>query len=178
MILKRTETRLERYYKKSKLAKSFPIDLVAINFMFDENLGYLVRTAACFGARSLNVIGSIPSRKKLKKYSGSLVDFVNINQFKNPRDFLLFCRKNKIKLVCAEIANRAVSLEDYKFDFSQRICIVVGNEESGVPPELLEEGDIIYVPMRSTGYCLNTSQTANIVMYEAIKQYENIEYEQ
>jgi len=31
---------------------------------------------------------------------------------------------------------------------------------------------VVYVEMPGVGYCLNTAQTANILLYEAVKQYE------
>ena len=48
----------------------------------------------------------------------------------------------------------------------------MGNEEVGVPPEILQSADVVYIPMPGVGYCLNTAQTANIILYEAVRQYE------
>jgi tRNA(Leu) C34 or U34 (ribose-2'-O)-methylase TrmL len=50
---------------------------------------------------------------------------------------------------------------------------VVGNESTGVPIEILLNSEKIYIPMPGVGFCLNTSQAANIVLYEAVKQYKN-----
>ena len=66
----REETRRQRYNEKLKIAKKYPISLCAINFRLDDNLGYLVRSAACFGAERLYVIGHVPDRSRIKASSG------------------------------------------------------------------------------------------------------------
>tara|TARA_Y100000034_G_C6859665_1_gene391099 strand:+ start:472 stop:1011 length:540 start_codon:yes stop_codon:yes gene_type:complete len=168
----RTETRRDRYNGKLKNAKKYPISLCAVNFVFDDNLGYLIRSAACFGAERLYVIGHVPERKILNPLSGSLYDYVEIVQFANPREFLKYSKNEKIKLISAELVEEARSISTYDFDFDRHICLVVGNEQCGIPIEILRNSDIIYVPMPGAGYCLNTSQAANILLYEAVSQHE------
>lgn len=171
----RTETRRERYDKKARTAKTYPISLCAINFRVDDNLGYLIRAAACFGADRLYVIGHVPERRRLKATSGSLIDYVEIIQFSTPSEFLVQMQMEGIQVVAAELAEGAKSLDVYNFDFNRHLCLVVGNEEIGVPAEILRSSDVVYIPMPGVGYCLNTSQTANIMLYEAVRQYEKEE---
>ena len=168
----RPETRRQRYETKLKTAKTYPISLCAINFRVDDNLGYLVRSAACFGAERLYVIGHVPQRSRIKASSGSLSDYVEIIQFSRPSEFLTQMHIEGIQIVAAELAEEARPLSSYNFNFKRPVCLVVGNEESGVPPEILARSEVIYVQMPGVGYCLNTAQTANIVLYEAVKQYE------
>lgn len=150
----------------------YPISLCCVNFQCDGNLGYLLRAAACFGATSVHVIGSVPDRKTLNPSSGTLYDYVEIIQHANPRDFLDFAEREGYNIVSAEITDGAIPISTYSFDYSSHNIMVVGNEESGVPPEILKNSDKVYIPMPGVGYCLNTSQTANILLYEAVKKYE------
>ena len=168
----RDKTRRERYDDKKRLAKTYPISLCCINFQHDGNVGYLIRSAACFGAQSIHVIGSVPDRKVLNPLSGSLYDYVKIKQYSSPRDFVDYTKNEDIKLVAAEIDRDSKPISSYKFHFSRPICLVVGHEESGIPIEILQNSDIVHIPMPGVGYCLNTSQTANIMLYEVIRQYE------
>ena len=62
----------------------------------------------------------------------------------------------------------------HSFDFSRHVCLVLGHEEHGVPIEILNNSDKIYIPMPGVGFCLNTSQAGNIILYETIKRYEEI----
>jgi tRNA G18 (ribose-2'-O)-methylase SpoU len=168
----RTKTRRERYDKKAKTAKIYPFSLCAINFRVDDNFGYLVRAAACFGAERLYVIGHVPDRSSVKASSGSLIDYVEVVQFSTPSEFLVHMQTEGIQVVAAELVAAAKPLATYSFDFNRHICLVVGNEEVGVPPEILQSADVVYIPMPGVGYCLNTAQTANIILYEAVRQYE------
>ena len=169
----RDKTRRQRYDAKKKTAKTFPISVATVNFKHDGNIGYLIRSAACFGADRIHVIGTVPDRKILNPLSGSLVDYVDIDQHSDPSKFIEYARDNNIKLISAEMCEGSESIETYDFDFSQPICIVVGHEEVGIPPEILNNSDKIYIPMPGIGYCLNTSQAANILLYEATTQYQN-----
>lgn len=166
-------TRKQRYERKKEVATNVPFSMCCINFMYDGNLAYLIRSAACFGVEDLHVIGSIPSRSTLNSLSGSLFDYVKIKQHKSPREFLDYTKSNSIKIVSAELCEGARTIASYSFDFSINTVLVVGNETSGVPVEILRNSDKIYIPMPGVGYCLNTSQAANILLYEASMQYNS-----
>ena len=170
----REETRRQRYNEKLKIAKKYPISLCAINFRVDDNLGYLVRSAACFGAERLYVIGHVPERGRIKASSGSLTDYVEIIQFSCPSEFLTQMELEGIKVISAELVEGARPLSSYTFDFSRPVCLVVGNEQVGVPTEILMQSEVLYIPMPGVGYCLNTAQAANILLYEAVKQFKNM----
>ena len=171
-MISRKRTRRERYDDKSINAKNYPISLCCINFQCDGNLGYLIRSAACFGAETIHVIGSVPDRSKLNSLSGSLFDYVEVKQYTSPDQFVDYTKDNGIKLVSAEICESSESIASYSFDFSSPVCLVVGQEECGVPVGIMMNSDIIHIPMPGIGYCLNTSQAANIILYEAVRQYE------
>jgi len=171
--LKREQTRRQRYDAKKKTAKTFPIGIATVNFKHDGNIGYLIRSAACFGADAVHVIGSLPKRKVLNPLSGSLMDYIKINQYPDPAAFVEYTKNNNIQLISAELCEESESIETYDFDFTRPVCIVVGNEEVGIPIEILNNSDKIFIPMPGVGYCLNTSQAANILLYEATTQYQN-----
>ena len=173
MVANRDKTRRERYDDKKRFANINPISLCCVNFQHDGNLGYLIRSAACFGAKFLHVIGSVPHRSTLNALSGSLYDYVEIIQHNTPSAFLSYVRNKKIKLISAEICEDAIPIDTYKFTYNNDICLVVGNESTGVPIEILLNSEKIYIPMPGVGFCLNTSQTANIILYEAVKQYNS-----
>ena len=171
--MRREETRRQRYDSKLKTAKKYPISLCAINFRVDDNLGYLVRCAACFGAKRLYVVGHVPDRSRIKASSGSLIDYVEIVSFSTPRDFVDYTKSEGIQIVSAELLEGARPLSSYDFNFDRHVVVVVGNEESGVPPEIIQNSDVTYIEMPGVGYCLNTAQVANILLYEAVKQYRH-----
>jgi tRNA G18 (ribose-2'-O)-methylase SpoU len=135
----------------------------------------LIRAAACFGVKNIYVIGNTSiKRAHLNDLSGSTYDFVNIMFFQSPMEFLAYSKNKNIKLVSMEISDTmpTTSLDDYEFDFTKdENCIVVGSETTGVPVEIMKNSDIVTIPMRGISFCLNTSQTGNITLYVASKQY-------
>jgi len=169
----RNQTRRQRYLEKSKKSKTFPISVATVNVLHDGNLAFVIRSAVCFGAEAVHVIGSVPEYNELKRLSGSMVDFVKIIQHNNPSAFLDYCRQNDINLVSAEISEEAQEIEDYNPDFSRPVCIVVGHEETGVPAEISVNSDNVYIDMPGVGYCLNTSQTANIFLNKFVNLYQS-----
>jgi tRNA G18 (ribose-2'-O)-methylase SpoU len=169
----RIATRRERYNGRLDTAQKFPVSIATINFGCDENLGYIIRAAACFGCSEVHVIGKIPERAFLSSVSGSLVDYVNLTQHASPHDFLVYAKQENMILISAELHDRAVQLEDYNFDFSSKTCIVLGNEKSGVPEEIAYNSDVVMIPMHGVGACLNTAQTGNIILYEYTRRYAN-----
>jgi len=148
-----------------------PLSLVAINFEVDDNLAFLVRTAACYGVSDVYVIGSIPPRKNLYPRSGSLSDEFDLRIFQNPSCFLKFAREKGMFLISAEITDSSTSLHDYRFDFSKHTALVLGNETSGVPVEILLNSETVHIPMPGLGFCLNTSQTGTAFVHEYSRQY-------
>ncbi len=171
----RNETRRTRYNNKSNNAVKYPIEICTINFQCEENVAFVLRSAACFGASTVNVIGSVPTHKELVARSGTLQDYIHINQFSNPTDFVKYCKDNKIKIISADLDDEAVSIHNYDFitDLKQysKICVVVGHETLGIPVEISKNASKVFIPMPGIGFCLNTSQTANIFMYELAKQF-------
>lgn len=170
----RNETRRERYINKLSIAKKLPIEVCTINFQCEENVAFVLRAAACFGARAINVIGSLPSHKELVARSGTLQDLIQINQFANPSVFIKHCKDNKIKLISAELDSEAISIHSFNFkevlnDYNA-VCVVVGHETMGVPVEILQNSSKVFIDMPGIGFCLNTSQTANVFLYEMAKQ--------
>lgn len=180
----RTETRRGRYDDKiaSGMVRNFPISICAINFQCDENLAYLIRTAACFGSENLHVIGSLPDYEELRRKSGTLNHYVNMHQYSTPSQFLDYARQTRMGILSAELDDEAKNIHSYDFinaiNRYGHICIVVGNETTGVPAEILANSEKIYIPMPGVGFCLNTSQTANIMMYEAVRQIESYHMKQ
>jgi len=168
----RPETRRARYDKKLQKAKTYPISLCAINFRVDDNLGYLVRSAACFGAERLYVVGHVPERSRIKASSGSLTDYVEIVQFSRPSEFITHMQITGTQVVAAELVEGSRSINNYNFNFHRPMCLVIGNEQIGVPAEILVNAEVVHIPMPGVGYCLNTSQAANILLFEAMRQMD------
>jgi tRNA G18 (ribose-2'-O)-methylase SpoU len=150
-------------------AVKLPAHLVAVNFNDDNNLAFVVRAAAVFGAASVMVIGAMPPYRILRQLSVGLSRHVDIVQFLSPEEFVSHCEREGIKIVAIELCEGAVSMFDYVFG-EEPVAIVTGHETTGVPTEILRNAQAVYIPMPGMGRSLNTSQAANIAMYEYVRQ--------
>lgn len=167
----RSQTRRQRYENKiANGAKEIPLGVCLVNFSFNANIAMTIRTAVCYGAEIM-VIGSIPSRADLRAASGSTVDFAKIRSFSNPMSLLEASKEEGFNLVSAEITPYAHSLNEYNFDLEKKNVIVIGNESVGVPEGILLNSDVVYIPHRGGGFCLNASVAASIMINEFNRQY-------
>jgi len=167
----RSETRRQRYDKKSLTAKTLPISICTVNFGLDENLAMMIRSACCYGAESVMIIGNRPPDSYLRPRSGTTINYIDIIQFATPHDFLEHCRKNNYQIVSAELCDAAMNLNQFEFDFSRHTVIVTGNEWTGVPEEIIHHSQPIYLPMIGRGHCLNTVITGSVMLNEFQRQF-------
>jgi len=169
--MRRNETRRQRYDKKSATAKLMPVSFCTVNFGIDENLAFTIRTAACYGAESVMVIGSMPDHSFLRPRSGTTVDYVKITQFSTPHDFLQHCRQEGYNIVSAELCDGATEITDYQFSFDRPTVVVMGNEYTGVPAEIIHNSDSVFIPMNGPAFCLNTAVTGAVIISEYQRQF-------
>lgn len=165
----RSETRAQRISKKKIVAKQFPVELATVNLDCIDNIAYLIRSSACFGAIRLNILGQIPEDySELKRLSGSLINHIELVSYATEEEFLSYIRENKIRLISMELNDRAKDFHTYKA--RRNTCIFIGHERWGVPEVISLNSENYFIPMPGIGFCLNTSQTANIALYETVKQ--------
>lgn len=174
------KTRRDRYNQKiaNGEVRNYPFSICAVNFQCDENIAYLIRTAACFGLQDVHVIGSLPHYEDVRRKSGTLHDFVNIHQYSNPSQFLDYARRTGMHVISVELTDNAFNIHDVNVpklvNEYGHVCFVVGNETTGVPAEISLSTPSVFIPMPGVGACLNTSQAANIMVYEAVKQMQKV----
>ncbi len=166
----RDKTRRERYAAKAASCVTHSISVCTVNFDNDENLALTVRAAVCFGAESVMIIGSIPPYSFLHPTSGSTSDLIKKIQFATPGDFIRYAKENDYVIVSAELTDGAVSLYDFKFPIDKKIVIVMGNEYTGVPSEIVHNSTPVFIPMDGIGFCLNTMQTSTVFLSEYCRQ--------
>ena len=83
-----------------------------------------------------------------------------------------YAEKTKYPIISAEISNSSRPISSIDFNSFGNFHLVVGNESTGIPAEIRMQSTEIFIPMQGVGYCLNTSQTANIFLYEISSQLE------
>ena len=77
-------------------------------------------------------------------------------------------RRQKLQMVAASVNG---SVPHTGVDFTQPSLILMGNEQSGLPPQIEETCDsLCLIPMRGGADSLNLAQATAIMLYEGWRQ--------
>ncbi len=123
------------------------------------NVGSIFRTADGFGLEHLHLCGITPTPETdaLKKTSLSAEAAVKWTYHKNAVLAAQQLKTAGCKLIALEEGDRAIPLYDIHLGDEETV-LVVGNEVTGVDPQLLEVCDrILYIPMRGRKKSLNVA---------------------
>ena len=136
-----------------------------------QNTGNIIRTCAAFGVRLhlIEPLGFYLDEKHLKRAGMDYVDLVNVHTWV---DWETFCTNNPgTYYYTTRYGSHAPDSFDYT-DTDEEIYFVFGRESTGIPKPILRDhlDHCIRIPMDAGARCLNVSNTAAIVLYEAMRQ--------
>jgi len=146
-------------------------NIVLVEPEIPQNTGNIARTCAATGTR-LHIVkpmGFEVDDKKLKRAGLDYWHFLNIAYYENLDDFF---EKNKDGRFFYLSSKAPVSYTDVSYregDF-----LLFGKETKGLPEKILVDHPerAVRIPMISSARCLNLSNSAAIVIYEALRQTE------
>ncbi len=147
--------------------KKRAIRLLAHNVRSLWNVGSFFRTSDAMNVEKIYLTGytGIPPRREITKVAIGAEDFVPWEQFENPMDILTTLKDEGWSLVALEITPNAVDVVDYVP--ADRVCLIVGHELSGVPPEILDLCDaVVFIPMLGQKESLNVAVAAGIALHQ------------
>ena len=132
-----------------------------------QNLGAVIRTAACVGAHGVIVperraVGLTPSAVKA---SAGAIETVKVARVTTLNRTLEMLKEKGVWLYAADMEG-----EDYrKVNFSGSMALIVGAEGEGVSRLVLENSDYkVSLPMKGGVGSLNASVAAGILLYAAM----------
>ncbi len=106
----------------------------------------------------------VPPRKEIKKTAIGAEDFVPWESVQDPVEAIKKLKEDGWQIVALEITPDAVPLMDFKP--SDKMCLVVGHELSGVTEETLIHCDAaVKIPMLGQKESLNVAVAAGIALY-------------
>jgi tRNA (cytidine/uridine-2'-O-)-methyltransferase len=135
-----------------------------------QNTGAMLRLAACFGL-GVDVIlpaGFILDDKKMRRAGMDYIDQVEIARHRSWAAYLESRNGRKGRLVLLTTKGEHAYTD---FTFATEDNLLVGQESSGVPPEVFAAADArLVIPMRPGLRSLNVAMAAAIVAGEAMRQ--------
>lgn len=135
-----------------------------------RNMGAIARTAECTGVTALVVPdhGSAALNEDAVKTSSGALLRVPVCREQNLKTVVNLAKQYGYQIV-ASTEKGAVHYREV--DFHQPTLLIMGNEETGISPELLKMSDVrAKLPILGEVQSLNVSVAAGVMMYEALEQ--------
>lgn len=145
------------------------VNIVLVEPEIPQNTGNIVRTCAATGTR-LHIVkpmGFEIDDKKLKRAGLDYWHFLNIQYYENLDDFFEKNKDGRFFYLSSKAPTAYTEVNYQDNDF-----LLFGKETKGLPEKLLMEHPerAVRIPMISSARCLNLSNSAAIVVYEALRQ--------
>lgn len=156
-------------------ATRIPLTTVVDNVRSLYNVGSLFRTSDGAMIEKLILTGFTPHppRKEIEKTALGSTKSVPWEYRKSPAATLVELKNKGYKICCLELTDNSIPYYNIaKSDFP--LCLVVGNEITGVSKEILDLSDVaIEIPMFGTKQSLNVAVAYGIAVFEMARIWRN-----
>ncbi len=163
-----TDYRLQR---KTVDRRRNAIYIILDNVLDTYNVGSVFRLADAIAAKKVFLCGTteIPPNTRIKKASINTTEWVDWQYAESALQAIqnLQFSISNLQIIAIEQSTKSVPYD--KFDYKLPICLIVGNETSGISKEVLKVCDgIVEIPMFGVNKSLNVVVSLGVVLYELI----------
>ncbi|MEN6404980.1 MAG: TrmH family RNA methyltransferase [Thermoguttaceae bacterium] len=131
------------------------------------NLSRIMRAAGCCGVTRILCCGNARPIGKIARDAGEVLQ-VEVHRTLPP--VLERLRAEGFAIVGLEQTSNAVSI--FEFAFPRKAVLVVGNERSGIDPEVLRAIDrVVEIPVYGRPYAHNAATATAMALYEYCRQF-------
>jgi tRNA G18 (ribose-2'-O)-methylase SpoU len=155
-----------------KRSEKTPVIAVLENIRSAYNVGSVFRTADAFLLEGIYLTGytCVPPHKEIKKTALGAEDSVEWKHFANASAAIEELKEKGYKVYAVEQVVNSFSLEKIKFDPSEKIAVIFGNEVSGVEQDTILHCDgCIEIPQLGMKHSLNIATAAGVVLWEIVR---------
>lgn len=147
-----------------------PLVLILDQITDVRNFGAIARSAECAGVHAIVVPekGAARIGEDAMKTSAGALNILPVCRTVNMKKTLDFLHDSGLQIIAAtEKANRLYT----ETDMTGPAAIILGSEDSGISPVLLQKADITAkIPVYGRIGSLNVSVAASLLVYEAVRQ--------
>ncbi len=161
---------VSKHFKKLP-AREQDIILVLENIQYAKNVANIFRTAESAGVSKMFLTGISqrpPFGKGLVKVSRGAEEKVLYECFEKTLDILPKLKEEGYYVVAIEVTDSGILLPEIKSELANKtkICLIAGNEDSGVNRTTLELCDTsITIPMYGDNASLNVTVSVGVVLF-------------
>ncbi len=164
---------LENLHQVKKLPVSVILDSIRSNY----NVGSIFRTSDGAMIEKLYLCGYTPHppKKEILKTALGSTESVDWEYVKDPKEVVMRLKENGVRICALELTDKSKNYyEVLQNNFP--ICIIVGNEITGVSQELIDLCDYsIEIPQYGIKQSLNVAVAYGIAIYELRKIFDSIQ---
>jgi len=146
-----------------------PIEVLLDNLRSTLNVGSIFRTADGAGVHFIYCCGTTPTPEhpKIAKTSLGAEDFTAWEYRRNALDLVKEKKQLGFQIISLEASDKSTSLFEHSSISKQEpTLLVLGNEVSGIDPEILDNSDqTFFIPMLGKKSSLNVAVAFGIAIY-------------
>ena len=148
------------------------LTLVLANIHDPHNVSAIYRSCDAFGVSRVHLYYTNTAFPSLgRKTSASARKWVETVRHKTSEEMMTELRAQGMQVLATSFTEKARPMRDW--DFTRPTAVIMGNEHSGVEPELLAAADgEVYIPMYGMIQSFNVSVASAIILAEAARQRE------
>jgi tRNA G18 (ribose-2'-O)-methylase SpoU len=157
----------QRHKPPRQLARPRELLVVCAPMRSNVNLSRIVRLASCCGLERIICTGHAKLDRKIAREGA---DTIAIEVHRTLPPVLEKLRGEGYRLVGLEQTTDSKNLHEYRFE--RRTALVVGNERTGLTPDLLALlDDVVEIPVWGLPYSYNVATATTMALYEYCKQW-------
>ena len=164
-------TDLKRLHRQWRRRTEGRLAVVLDGVQSPFNVGAIVRTAAALRVETIFVAGNSTAldHHQARRLSMGTERYIQVVEAGSGAEAVAAARQDGYRAVALELTDTARPL--HELDLSGDVCLVVGNEDHGLPKATLAVVDASgYVPQLGKVGSLNVASAAAIALYEVRRQ--------
>ena len=145
---------------------TIPYGVLVHNLRSAFNVGSIFRTVDCLGLSAVHLSGYTPdiSHAMLKSAARGTEKWVESKRWNSPLACIRFARENGYAIIALETGEGSVPIQNV--EWPKNALILLGNEELGIAPELLNECSLrVEIPMAGRKASMNVANAFAILAY-------------
>lgn len=169
-----TKEILEQNLERTIPGRLNKLKILLHNVRSMHNVGAAFRSADAFGIDEILLSGYTPTppRPEIAKTAIGAQKHVNWQQVEYPQKYIKTLKENDYRLVGMEQMTKSILLPDYTIPQEKDICLVFGNEVTGLDEDILQYiDDFVEIPQYGHKHSLNVSVTVGVTLYSFLVKY-------
>lgn len=151
-----------------------PLRILASDMQDPRNVGSLFRLADALGVQRLHLCGSSPRppSRDIRRTSRSTENHVPHDYTEDATEAVRALKVAGWRIISLEITTVSIDLRELTIASDERVCLIVGSENTGVSQPLLDlSDDTVHIAMLGHNSSMNVAAACAIATYEIARHY-------